>query len=397
MATRKQKVYPLVALTIGVTVAFGLASMKKPPEEKEVEIPVPVVSVQTVDIAPMALVVKSQGVVAAKYETRMVAQVSGEIVELADEFVRGGMIKKGQLLARIDPNDYEAAMIEAHASYASAIASLELEQAQGHVAAEEWKTISSAAPSDLGLRHPQLRQEQARVKGAEAAVKRAKRNLERTAITAPYDALIESRTIGLGSFVGTGTEIGKLMSLSLAKVRLPVAANELQYLANNGLGAKVTLVASSGGEMQTYNATIARSEGVVDSKSRMSYLVAEISNPYFQNQQASQAQQPELRFGTYVTASIQGIALNQATLIPRHLVVSGMVAVLDAQNKLAFKNVTVTREQDRDAVVTGGLNNGDQVITSALDYPVAGMALKLQSAVVDENIDISSQIAKEEG
>ncbi|MCJ8271996.1 MAG: biotin/lipoyl-binding protein, partial [Psychrosphaera sp.] len=119
--------------------------MKKPPEEKKVEISVPVVSVKPIEVAPLQLKVGSQGVVAARYETRMVAQVNGQITLLAEEFVRGGFVKKGQLLARIDPSDYEAALIEAQANHASAMASLEQELAQAHVAKEEWKNVSDAA------------------------------------------------------------------------------------------------------------------------------------------------------------------------------------------------------------------------------------------------------------
>ena len=375
MATKKQIFYPIILLLLGIGGLAGLLALKKPPEDKEVEEVIPVVAIKTIDLAPMRLSVESQGVVAAKYETRMVAQVSGEIVELADDFVRGGAIKKGQLLARIDPSDYEAAMIEAEANHASALASLELEQAQGHVAKEEWKNISSSAPSELGLRRPQLKQELAKVKAAEAAVKRAKRNLERTVISAPYDALIDSRDIGLGSYVSTGTELGKLMSLSLAEVRLPVAANDLKYLENSGLGAVVELSTKVNNNAVVWQAKIARTEGVIDSKSRMSYLVAEIINPYEPGQQI-------LRFGTYVTANIHGIDLNLATLIPRHLVVDNKVAVLNSNSKLHFKTVDVAREQDRDAVITAGLATGDRVIVSALDYPVEGMGLTLQSDVV---------------
>ena len=94
-----------------------------------------------------------------KYETLLVAQVNGEIVELNDIFVRGGFVKKGQLLARIDPNDYHAALIDAQANMASARAALEKEVAQGKVAEREWKQITDTSPTELSLRKPQLAQE----------------------------------------------------------------------------------------------------------------------------------------------------------------------------------------------------------------------------------------------
>ena len=240
---------------------------------------------------------------------------------------------------------------------------------KGHVAREEWKTVSSGKPTELGLRRPQLKQEQARVKAALAAVKRAKRNLERTEIVAPFDALIESRNIGLGAYVGTGTDVGMLMNTSIAEVRLPVSANQLQYLDNHGTGAQVQLSASVAGEPVQWSATIARSEGVVDSKSRMSYLVAEINEPYLQS--------TPLRFGTYVTADIHGLTLPNATEVPRHLINGDRVRVYQ-DGKLQFKTVEVAREQGRQAVVVSGLNSGDQLIVSDLEYPVSDMALKLR-------------------
>ena len=131
MAIWKQTLLPLGLVAAGVAGFFVLQGMKKPPAEKPVEVSVPVVAVESIEMSPMQLLVDSQGVVEARYQTRLVAQVGGEIVELSNAFVRGGFVKKGQLLARIDPSDYQAALIEAEANHASALASLEQEQAQG--------------------------------------------------------------------------------------------------------------------------------------------------------------------------------------------------------------------------------------------------------------------------
>lgn len=383
MATKKQFIYPTIAIVIGIAGLIGLKSMKKPPPEKVVEDKIPVVAVAEVKLASMDLLVGSQGVVAARYETRLVAQVSGEIVELSELFVRGGFAKKGQLLARIDPNDYEAALIEAQANLAQAQAALELEIAQGRVAEEEWKNISSAKPSELGLRRPQLRQEQAKVKAAQAAVKRAKRNLERTRIVAPYDALIDSRNIGIGSFVSTGSELGKLMSTALADVRLPVPTSQMQYLVNGGMGATVTLAGNVGGKDVAWQAKVVRSEGVIDEKSRMTYLVAEVEEPYAQPGGAE-----SLRFGTYVTANISGLFLPSAVSVPRHLIDDGRLPLLDDDSKLHYQAVTVVREQARSAIVTEGLNSGDRIVITALESPVEGMQLVLRE---DNDVDVGSE------
>jgi len=378
VARKKQIILPIVILTVGIIALVGFSSMKKPPEEKEAVDTTPMVAVKKIVVAPMTLHVDSYGVVKPKYETMLVAQVNGEIVELNDIFVRGGLVKKGQLLARIDPNDYHAALIDAQANMASARSALEQEVAQGKVAEREWKQITDSSPTELSLRKPQLAQELARVKAAQASVLRAERNLQRTEIRAPYDAIIESRMIGLGSFVSTGTQLGKLLGTAVAEIRLPVADNQLQFLNHQGEQAKVSLNGAYAGRTVQWQANIARSEGVIDAKSRMSYLVAEIQDPY---QISSKSDSVPLRFGTYVNAEIIGQQLANASMIPRYLVVNDTVAILNGESKLNYAAIEIVRQQGANVIVASGLLDGDQLIISALDYPVNGMKLALASDV----------------
>ena len=359
-------------------------SIKKPPEEKPEVDNTPIVTVENITVAPITLEVDSYGIVKPKYETELVAQVSGQVVELSESFVRGGFIKKNQLLARIDPNDYKAALIDAEANMASARASLEQERAQGKVAENDWKSITDLSPTELSLRKPQLAQEIARVKSAQASVLRAKRNLERTEIRAPYDALIDSRNVGLGSFVGTGSMIGKLLGTSIAEVRLPVADNQLEFLVAQGEGATVNLFGTFAGRETLWPAKIARSEGVIDSTSRMSYLVAEIKDPYLLSNKKNET---PIRFGTYVNAKILGIDLPNAASVPRYLVDNGRVAILDSESKLHYAELNIVRKNGSNVIVSKGLVDGDRLIVSALDYPVDGMKLALIDDKPEQNIE----------
>jgi len=386
---KKQIIVPIAILATGILLFVGFSAMKKPPEEKAKVDNTPIVAVEQVTVAPMTLTVDSYGIVKPKYETELVAQVSGQIVELSPTFVRGGVVSKGQLLARIDPNDYNAALIDAEADMASARAALEKERAQGQVAEREWKRITNTSPTELSLRKPQLAQELARVKSAQASVLRAKRNLERTEIRAPYDAMIDSRNIGLGSFVGTGNMLGKLLGTDIAEVRLPVADNQLQFLIGNGVNSQVQLKGSFAGVDTLWQAQIARSEGVIDNKSRMSYLVAEINDPYSLNVK-DDAKSP-LRFGSYVNAEIIGLELSQATLIPRYLVNDGRVAILDNESKLHYATIDIVRQEGANVVVDNGLINGDQLIVSALDYPVDGMKLMLPGELLEQSGEEQSE------
>jgi multidrug efflux pump subunit AcrA (membrane-fusion protein) len=252
------------------------------------------------------------------------------------------------------------------------------------------KKITHSSPTELSLRKPQLAQELARVKAAQASVLRAERNMERTEVKAPFDAMIAERDIGLGSFVGTGSAIGKLLSTAVAEVRLPVADNQLQFLLNQGQNAQVNLLGTFAGKEQIWQAVINRSEGVIDDKSRMSYLVAEVQDPY---RLTSISEDNPLRFGSYVQAKILGVELPQASLLPSYLVVNNKVALLNKDSTLHYVNVDIVRQQGSQVIVASGLVDGDQLIVSALDYPVEGMKLSLSN---EDNNNINNKNENEQ-
>ncbi|WP_440055891.1 efflux RND transporter periplasmic adaptor subunit [Pseudoalteromonas sp. T1lg65] len=390
MASKKQIILPLAVLTVGITAAVALTAMKEPPEEKVEEIIHPLVKVDPIELSPIRLNVSSYGIVQPKYSTDLVAQVSGQIIELSAQFVKGGFVKEGEILARIDPNDYEAALIEAEASLAQASSALEIEQAQAQVAKVEWQRIkddsSEKIPSELYLRKPQLAEKLARYRAAQAAVKRAKRNLERTYIKAPYDAIVKNREISLGSVVNPGNSFGQLSAVSVAEIRLPVADKELQYLPNYGKHVPVTLSAEVAGQQVSWKGEIVRSEGVIDQQSRMTYLVAQIEQPY------GDTNKP-LRFGAYANAEIQGRLVENAAMIPQHLVKNQKVATLDRDNKLVYQQLNVIREYNGFVIADQGINSGQQLITSALEYPTEGMQLRTDDAQLKTD---STQLALKE-
>ncbi|NRA83047.1 MAG: biotin/lipoyl-binding protein [Gammaproteobacteria bacterium] len=127
-------------------IAITITSMKQQPKKKEEPALAPLVDVFEVKLKNQPLLLTSYGVISPKHQTSMMAEVSGRIVSLDPLFVAGGKVKKGQVLAQIDPSDYEAALLDAQASYSRAQAALLEEQARGKVAAKEWRGATSSLP-----------------------------------------------------------------------------------------------------------------------------------------------------------------------------------------------------------------------------------------------------------
>ena len=308
MKTLLRRLSPLFILLLFVVGAIALMSTKEAPEQKPEEMPVPIVDVTQVEQQTVSLNLPSYGVVTPKYKTQLVTEVQGRMLSISPQFVAGGIVKKGDQLAQIEPSDYEADLMQAEATLAQATAALNEEIARGEVAKIEFKGYDKGLPPELGLRIPQLKKEQANVKYAQAALARAQRNLARTVIRAPFDGIIKARNVDLGQYVTLGTNLGELYDTSIAEIRLPISNDDLAYLESvDHPDTQVTLSASLAGKENTWMGNIIRSEGVIDADNRMVYLVAEIKDPYLREHK-TQGSLP-LKYGSFVNAVIKGLSL----------------------------------------------------------------------------------------
>lgn len=370
----KQVLLPLLALLLCCAVAAVLVILRRPPPEKTPPDTAPFVSTEVVELGPVQLFARSQGIVAPRFTTQLTAQVAGEITQVADVFVTGGLVKAGDLLAQIDPFNYEVRVQQAEAQLASARATFILERAQGRVAEAEWQRITDATPSDLGLRKPQQEQALAAVKAAQAALDQARKDLERTRILAPFDAVISARHISPGAYVNEGAALGEVLDITVAEVRLPLPQAELAFLKSNPLGTAVVLKGRAAGAEYQWQGRIVRDEGVIDATNRMLYLVAEIADPY-----AVQRQGPRLPFGTFVEAEIEGPSLASAAVIPAAAVKPQGVPTVTDSGTLHFKTVEIARNRAGQAVVSAGLQQSDRIVTSVIPTPVEGMRLRFEA------------------
>lgn len=375
--SKKQIFLPMAVIAGGILLAVFIVMSRSGAEKRDEEKVVPYVSVEHVKLAPIQLVAHSQGEVTSRYETRLVSQVSGKILQVSPKFESGGLVQKGELLAQIDPFDYEVRVQQAKANLASARAAFIQERAQGRVAEAEWAAISNAEPSELGLRKPQQEQALASVKASEAAYTQAQKDLERTQILAPFDAIVKSRSVSPGTFVNTGGAVGELLDVSVAEVRLPVNQADFAVLQQAGREARVALEGVVYGQTHVWDAQVVRDEGLIDPASRMIYLVAQVQDPY--SAKPENKGKPRLPFGTYVKAKINGRLLESAIKIPRRLFVNGALPLIK-DSKLSLQEVVVAKQEGKFSIVSEGVLDGDLMVVSTLDAPISGMKVTWEGA-----------------
>ena len=376
----------IAILASAVGGAFVMIQTRAAPTQLEREIPVLLVDAIEARREPVIFRVNTQGAVTPRTESILVSEVSGQIVEVASNYVAGGFFREGELLLRIDPRNYQSALKSAQANVARVQTQVAKENALANFALDDWKTLrdlnASTGPiSDLALRKPQLAEAIAESISAEAALEKAQEDLNRTSIRAPYDGMVQEKRADVGQYVNTGSQLALIFATDYAEIRLPITQRELALVDlpsadGSSLPLPVTLTSQAGKIQHTWQGLIVRSEGVFDSASRVLYVVAQVEDPYNQSGRNGEL----LRIGTFVTASIQGRFGGALFTIPRHALQRGETLwIIDEQQKIYPRDVQIVSTDEEYAYVDGGLVNGDRYTITPIDQPLPGMPVRVNT------------------
>ena len=376
----------IAILASAVGGAFVMVQTRAAPTQMEREIPVLLVDAIEARREPVFFRVNTQGAVTPRTESNLVSEVSGQIVEVASNYVAGGFFREGELLLRIDPRNYQSALKSAQANVARVQTQVAKENALANFALDDWKTLrdlnASTGPiSDLALRKPQLAEAIAESISAEAALEKAQEDLNRTSIRAPYDGMVQEKRADVGQYVNTGSQLALIFATDYAEIRLPITQRELALVDlpsadGSSVPLPVTLTSQAGKIQHTWQGLIVRSEGVFDSASRVLYVVAQVEDPYNQSGRNGEL----LRIGTFVTASIQGRFGGALFTIPRHALQRGETLwIIDEQQKIYPRDVQIVSTDEEYAYVDGGLVNGDRYTITPIDQPLPGMPVRVNT------------------
>jgi len=364
----------LTMILVAGIIMFIIQASAEEAEEKEPIDPRPTISVEILKSINHEVQITSFGELMPLESTELSAQVSGEVVSWNRNFIAGGVVKRDDILFTIEADAYEAAVLQSEAQISLAQASLTEELARQQVAMQEARNLPDTQISDLYLRKPQVLSAKAQLKSAEASLRIANRNLAKTKVRAPFDALVVSRTIGTGQFVNAGTRLAQLYNIETAEITIPIAGFDSQFVQNST--DKVTATISTQGRMNTTREGIVhRNLGVVDQNTRMQHLVIRIDDPY-----GLKGDLPSIQFGSYVEVSFAGKALNNVFKVPQSLVTNRKIWLVDTENKLESHIVEVIREEGTHFYISSGINENDRLVKNLPEYPQNGMNVKVLDA-----------------
>lgn len=363
--------------------------MNNPPEaERRAKANGPLMSVDVLELSrnPYQVNIQSYGRLKPRTQSMLVAQVAGQVTAISPFLREGGFFEKGDELLTIDPRDYVADVKIAEASLMDSRQSLAEEKARSEQALRDWKRLGNQGkPSDLVLRKPQLLATEARVISASSSLTKARLNLERTKIIAPFAGRVMRKMVDVGQVVSPNSELAEIYASDYVEVRLPLRNRDLAYIQlpesyrfDEGTpveGPEVSIRSELGGE-QTWLGRIVRTESTIDETARQLHVVAQIDKPFDKNQ----AGKSPLKIGQYVTAELKSELIKDALVIPNSAIYQGSYVYIVEQGVLQRRDVDIAWQNDSDALINDGLNEGDKLVLTSLGQVTSGVRVEMSHA-----------------
>jgi len=351
----RQLILAAIVLAVGAGSAFVLLTGKSGPQPRPLqEEGVPDLGVLLLEPATMAIDVRTQGTVQPRRQIDLVAQVSGRVIDVAPQFAAGGFFQAGERLIAVEDADYRFALVRAEARIADATQALATERARAGQARKEWRDLGNRDANDLFLRIPQLASAEAQLAAATAERDQSRLDLQRTAITAPFDGRVLETAVDLGQYVNAGQRIARIYATDRVEVRLPLTDRQVSLLdlplsyAGDGVEpAHVPVVLSGvfGRQSWEWQGEIARTDAAIDAESRVVYAVAEVADPFAR---VAGSDRPPLGIGQFVEARISGRAIAGVFRVPRAaLQPEDRLWVADSDERLQLLVVDVLQSEEQ--------------------------------------------------
>jgi len=418
----------IVVLAAGVGMFMGLSLLKKPPAGA-------VVSERSISVEVMAAVpenvpvtVTGLGEVRALKVVPISPEVPGVVVETHPRLDMGEIVAEGELLFRIDPRDYAAARQQAKAQLEQLTKTIERLERQFAIDQSRLSTLARSEAlmqsqfertrdlfeqDDVGTRsavdqaemalnqasdardqlgqaialYPvQIQEARSGLDGARAQLTLAEANLARTEVRAPFEARIKEVSLEKGQFVSPGAHVLTLADDRVLEISVSLdsrdARNWLQFEESPPQGASAWF-----GRLKPLPCEVAwtedpdhhRWEGEVhrietfDQRNRTVSVAVRILG---ENAQRSTGGLPLVE-GMFCKVSIPGNTIEQVYRLPRWAVTyEGTVYVIRG-GRLAIQSVDVVRSEGEETFVRGGIDPGEQVITTRLVNPLPNTLVRI--------------------
>lgn len=399
-----------IVLLIGIRVFSYLVNNPTTATRRTSEKTAWLVDTTTAAVGDYPAMLSAMGEAIPATEVQLKPQISGRIISISPALVPGGQFKAGQEVLRIDPSDFELALaqresevlqaqsqiVAAHADLTAAQRELSIEQGSQNVARREFELLGekiSERDRSLVLREPQLQAAQAAIESAQAAIASAEAaldaaenrraqsqlDLERATVYAPFNAVVMEKNAAVGDIVNASTTLASLLGTDHIWVEIAVPLSDTRWIETGAHGKSPSRVEirnpSAWGSDVHRDASVIQILPQIDAESRMARVLVEVEDPLAISDQSGRL--PMLLVGSYVQAQVFGPTIRDVVRLPRAVVRDGnLVRIMNDSNELENRRVTIAFREPDSVLISGGIEAGEQIVTTNLSTAVDGLPLR---------------------
>lgn len=379
MLGARKTLYVALACMLGATVTLTGCNKEQKAGAMQ-QMPPTVVTVVTMKPQPIEITTRLTGRTNAYYTSEIRPQVSG--VLLKRYFQEGQMVKAGEPLYLIDPAPYEAQLKTAQATLATAKANLTKAAADAKRSSELLKVQAVSKQSDDAMQAAYL-SAKAAVKSGEAAVKTAQINLTYTKVESPITGTVSRSEFTEGALLQayqtnaltTVTQMDPMYvdvtqtAEDLLRFKREIAAGTLKTDKDGAATVRISFGDNTEYELP---GKLTFTGAIVDESTGTVHLRAVIPNP-----------KGELLPGMFVRATVVEGQRPEGFLVPMQSVMRDSrsrpyVYVIDADNKVTQRYITINQTIGTSWVVDSGIKAGDKVMFSGFQHTRPGATVKTQ-------------------
>ena len=376
----KRKPLGLILAAIILIVAAGISwwLLRTAPVQETEEKPRAAKIVQT--ISPEAkshpISVSAYGSVIPARSVTIRPEITGRIISQHPSLVPGGRISEGETLFNIDDSDYAIALREAKTSLEEARSEIDLEAGRQTIAKRELEQLRKDLPEAaineaLVLRAPFKASTEARLERATTSVEMAELNLARTAVTAPFNAVVIEESVETGQLSDPSSALVTLAGTDAFWIQASIPLSELKWIklpSGEKPGADATVRLSDSD--LSWQGKVVRLLSDLEAEGRQARILVEVPAPLDSNEA-----QP-LLLGTYVRVDIDSGTLEDALEIPRTALREGnRIWLVGEEKELIIRDAEILWRRENSVLICNIIESGETLIISDLNAPLPGMAL----------------------
>lgn len=319
-------------------------------------------------IADVPIYLDGVGTAKARNTVTVRPQVDGRILSI--DFKEGQEVERGDVLAKIDPSTYQAQLDQAAAK--KALDEVQLENARKDLERYTQLGGNVIAQKTIDTQRALVGQLTAQIKVDDAAIANARAFLSYTTIVAPISGRTGIRLVDEGNLVrATDAGIVVITELRPISVLFTLPQQQLgQINAAIAKGAPRTDALDAGGKSMLDTGTLQVVDNQVDQSTGTVRLKAEFANANLQ-----------LWPGQFVNVRLHVDTMQQVVVIPTPAVQRGpngtFAYVIQGQDRVALRPVTVSYQTETEAVVADGISSADRVVTTGFSRLRDGATISL--------------------